>query len=64
MRDDTNDQWTPERCTRQLPTDAYGEIDFLGHGTQTKNAPVSMVYYKKIDNINNNNNNNLIIINI
>lgn len=39
-REDTgSDQWTPERCTRQLPTDAYGEIDFLGQGRQTKRVP-------------------------
>ena len=42
-REDTsNDQWTPERCTRQLPTDAYGEIDFLGQGKLTKRVPVSL----------------------
>lgn len=40
-REDAGDQWTPERCTRQLPTDAYGEIDFLGQGSQTKRSPVS-----------------------
>ncbi|KAJ7389833.1 Transient receptor putative cation channel sub M member 2 [Desmophyllum pertusum] len=38
-REDAGDQWTPERCTRQLPTDAYGEIDFLGQGSQTKRSP-------------------------
>ncbi|KAL9966190.1 hypothetical protein ACROYT_G024228 [Oculina patagonica] len=38
-REDTSDQWTPERCTRQLPTDAYGEIEFLGQGSQTKRSP-------------------------
>lgn len=39
-REDTsNDQWTPERCTRQLPTNAYGEIDFLGQGKQAKRSP-------------------------
>ncbi|XP_074622988.1 transient receptor potential cation channel subfamily M member-like 2 isoform X1 [Acropora palmata] len=39
-REDTSsDQWTPERCTRKLPTDAYGEIDFLGLGRQTKRVP-------------------------
>lgn len=42
-REDTSsDQWTPERCTRELPTDAYGEIDFLGLGRQTKRVPVSL----------------------
>lgn len=40
-REDTSEQWTPERCTRQLPTDAYGEIEFLGQGSQTKRSPVS-----------------------
>ncbi|KAL9974193.1 hypothetical protein ACROYT_G011205 [Oculina patagonica] len=40
-REDTSDQWTPERCTRLLPTDAYGEIEFLGQGKQTKRSPVS-----------------------
>lgn len=38
-REDTSEQWTPERCTRQLPTDAYGEIEFLGQGSQTKRSP-------------------------
>ena len=42
-RDDTGDQWTPERCTRQLPTDAYGEIDFLGTASQNKRSPVSYI---------------------
>ena len=32
--------WTPERCTKPLPTNAYGEIDFQGTGSQ-KRAPVS-----------------------
>lgn len=40
-REDTGDQWTPERCTRQMQTDAYGEIDFLGTGSQNKRSPVS-----------------------
>ena len=39
--EDSSDQWTPERCTRQLPTDGYGEIEFLGQGSQTKRSPVS-----------------------
>ena len=43
-REDTSDQWTPERCTRQLPTDAYGEIDFLGQGSQAKRSPVSFYF--------------------
>lgn len=38
-REDTGDQWTPERCTRQMQTDAYGEIDFLGTGSQNKRSP-------------------------
>ena len=41
VREDTGDQWTPERCTRQMQTDAYGEIDFLGTGSQNKRSPVS-----------------------
>ena len=41
-REDTSEQWTPERCTRKLPTDAYGEIEFLGQGSQTKRSPVSI----------------------
>ena len=45
-REDTsNDQWTPERCTRQLPTNAYGEIDFLGQGKQAKRSPVSLSFF-------------------
>lgn len=37
--DNSTEQWTPERCTRLLPTNAYGEIDFLGQGRQTKRVP-------------------------
>ena len=35
----------PERCTRQLPTNAYGEIDFLGQGKQAKRSPVSLSFF-------------------
>ena len=50
-REDTGDQWTPERCTRQMQTDAYGEIDFLGTGSQNKRSPVSRCRPCRIDTV-------------
>lgn len=43
--ENSSEQWTPERCTRLLPTNAYGEIDFLGQGRQTKRVPVSLTFF-------------------
>lgn len=37
MPDDTQEVWTPDKCTTQSPTDGYGEIDF--HGGHNKRAP-------------------------
>ena len=37
------EEWTPERCTAEEPTDAYGEIDFQGLGS--RRVPVSPVIH-------------------